>query len=382
MCKSEILLARHTLEDEHHQVLSTHFRLTPLPHTDQLDEHLHQNVHIAIIGVASNFADSLELCRRIRAKHDLPVIIIGDDDQLDAKLEAFAAGCDDYLHRNSSAEELLARIERSRFHKLANEQLRQRIEEASQLAFNAMSNSSDLGVVLNFLIDSTECTNLDELGQLFFRAIGHYRLNCSLQIRARQGVKNMEANGMAKPLESHLLWQLRFAGRFYDFGPRSVINYDDVSVLVRTMPLDDDQKCTQMKDNMLAMLKALQMRVRQLDELMAVRRERDVLRRIAERMPEVTENIRNAYYMTIKHIVGTMDDVSSSLSDAIPQLALSEHEEQLLMRTLENGVHTTHQAFNEGLRIDDEFRQFVSQLRQILSPTTIAQPIGIRSSAA
>ncbi len=379
MCKSEILLARHTLDGEHHQVLSPHFRLTELPHDAQLDNHLHQNVHLAIIGGYHDFTEALELCRRIRAKYDLPVILIGHDDRLDAKLEAFAAGCDDYLLGDTAADELLARIERSRFHKLANEQLKQRIEEASQLAFNAMCNSSDLGVVLNFLIDSTECTNLDELGQLFFRAIGQYRLNCSLQIRARHGIKNMEANGMVKPLESHLLWQLRFAGRFYDFGPRSVINYDDVSVLVRTMPIDNEQKCTQLKDNMLAMLKALQMRVKQLEELIAVRRERDVLRRIAERMPEVTENIRNAYYQTIKRIVATMDDVASSLSDAIPQLALSEHEEQLLTRALENGVQTSHQAFNDGLQIDDDFRLFVSQLRQILNPVEPSPPVPIRA---
>lgn len=367
MRKSEILVTQHALTPDQLTQLSHHFDIRHLPHDALPDEHLSESSHVLLVGYANQHAHALELCRRVRASSDLPVICIGESDALDAKLEAFAAGCDDYLPHDTTTDELLARIERSRYHKLANDQLRQRMEEASQLAFNAMSNSSDLGVVLNFLIDSTECSNLDQLGQMFFRAIGHYRLNCSLQLRSLQGVKNMEANGMARALESHLLWQLRDQGRFVDFGSRSVINYEDVSVLIRTVPSEDEQKRTQLKDNMLAMLKALQMRVRQLDDLQALQRERDMLRQVARRMPELTEKIRDAYYQTIKRIVSAMEEVSGNLSDTIPQLALSEQEEHTLVRTLEHGVSVTHQAFNEGLKIDDDFRKFVSLLQQTLA---------------
>lgn len=55
----------------------------------------------------------LALCRRLDAelRSEAPVLVIGRSGDLDAKLEAFAAGADDYLARPFERAELIARLQ-------------------------------------------------------------------------------------------------------------------------------------------------------------------------------------------------------------------------------------------------------------------------------
>lgn len=55
--------------------------------------------------------DGLELCRRIRARSDFPVIFLTARSGLDDKLEAFRSGADDYLTKPFELEELLVRVQ-------------------------------------------------------------------------------------------------------------------------------------------------------------------------------------------------------------------------------------------------------------------------------
>ena len=118
------------------------------------------------------------------------------------------------------------RLNKAVFNKIANDQLQSQVKMANEAAFSAMADNSKLGINVHFLLDSFSCTNLDELGQQLFQALNNYGLKCSLQMRGRYETKNMEQNGMAKDLEAQLLSELKDSGRYYDFGKRSVMNYD------------------------------------------------------------------------------------------------------------------------------------------------------------
>jgi two-component system KDP operon response regulator KdpE len=55
--------------------------------------------------------DGLEICRRIRAHSDVPIVILSPRAAEKDKVDAFAAGVDDYLTKPFGMRELLARIE-------------------------------------------------------------------------------------------------------------------------------------------------------------------------------------------------------------------------------------------------------------------------------
>ncbi len=69
-----------------------------------------RHVDAAIVDLVLPDGDGLDLCRRLRARSDVPIIVlsaVGDEDQ---KVAALEAGADDYITKPFSPRELLARL--------------------------------------------------------------------------------------------------------------------------------------------------------------------------------------------------------------------------------------------------------------------------------
>src|ERR687884_702051 len=54
--------------------------------------------------------DGVEVCRRLRAEGDVPILMLTARDGLDARVEGLDSGADDYLVKLFEREELLARL--------------------------------------------------------------------------------------------------------------------------------------------------------------------------------------------------------------------------------------------------------------------------------
>ncbi|GAB1256354.1 response regulator [Aurantivibrio plasticivorans] len=284
-----------------------------------------------------------------------PVIVLSPIEELRHKLRAFELGCDDVLHANDSIEEVAARIHKSIFNTIANEQLQSRLMAANETAFTAMADNSDLGSNVQFLVDANNCDNLDELGQLLFSTLSRYELSCSLQMRSLYGIKNMEANGMAKDLESQLLEQMAGAGRYIDFGKRTIMNYGQASILVRNMPLDNQKRYGSIKDNVQALLMGIDARIKALDAQSKLRDEKAALTKLSEDVRRVMTEIDNSYQKVMRDIATVVEDLADAVSERIPNLALSEEQEKFFDEVVTHCVVDTNRIFNEGLRVDDAF---------------------------
>ena len=289
------------------------------------------------------------------AVQHLPVILLSPSKELKHKLTAFELGFDDVIDASVPPEEVCARINKSIFNSIANQQLKSRLRQANETAFSAMSDNSDLGSNLQFLVEENRCDNLDELGQLLFATIERYDLSCSLQMRSIYGTKNMEANGMAKALESQLLEQLHVSGRFVDFGRRTIINYGQASLLIRNMPVDDPKRYGSIKDNFLALLQGLDARIKALDSRNKLIDEKNALHKLSSDVREVMIEIDNSYQKVMRDIASVVEDMADAIQARIPSLALSEEQERFFESVVTNCVVDTNRVFNEGLKVDQCF---------------------------
>jgi two-component system KDP operon response regulator KdpE len=66
--------------------------------------------HLLILDVMMPRMDGLEVCRRVRERSIVPIIVLTALDAESDKLAAFNLGADDYLCKPFSVEELLARV--------------------------------------------------------------------------------------------------------------------------------------------------------------------------------------------------------------------------------------------------------------------------------
>jgi two-component system, OmpR family, KDP operon response regulator KdpE len=65
---------------------------------------------LVVTDLAMPNVDGVELCRRIRQKSEIPIIVLSVRDQEKTKIEALDAGADDYVTKPFSVDELMARV--------------------------------------------------------------------------------------------------------------------------------------------------------------------------------------------------------------------------------------------------------------------------------
>ncbi|MFT7561185.1 MAG: CheY-like chemotaxis protein [Flavobacteriales bacterium] len=297
---------------------------------------------------------------------NLPVVILTASGRLGDKLKAFELGCDDFIHSDTSGDETCARVTKSIFHRVASDQLASRLELANQTARTAMVDNSDLGANIQFLISVHDCDNLDQLGQLFFRTTERYGLKCSLQMRSEREIKNMEAHGMAKDLESQLLSQLKDSDRYIDFGTRTIVNYDRVSLLVKNMPVDEPEKYGAIKDNTFCLLQGINARVISLEDRFRIIEEGESLKKLSSHVGQVMNTIKDSYQRVMRDIADEVDKANELVQMKIPSLALTEQDEAYIENTLENCVRGTTRIFNEGLVVDQVFQRLEEALERAI----------------
>lgn len=309
---------------------------------------------------------------------DIPIVVITSGYTLQEKLKAYDIGCDDFIDSNTPGDEVCARITKSVFHQIATEQLSSRLAMATDAARTAMMDNSDLGANIQFLLQVHNCDNLDQLGQQFFSTIERYGLACSLQMRSEIGNKDMEANGMSKDLESQLLFQLKDKGRIVDFGRRTIVNYDRVSLLIKNMPVDDPEKYGAIKDNIFCLAQGINSRIISLEDKHKLLSEKDALRKLSSDVNHVISGLKNSYQDVMNKIVNEVEVASERIQDRLPHLALTEKDEEFIDQIVENLVLQTNGIFNDGLKVNDLFDKLESAVK--LSLDSMSEPSEVKNN--
>lgn len=299
----------------------------------------------------------------------VPLILLSSSTRLQDKLKAYELGCDDVIEPGATPEEASARINKSVYHRIANEQLKGRLKDASETAYAVMSDNSDLGANIQFLLEVNRCDNLDELGLLFFSSVERYGISCGLQMRSLHETKDMDATGLARELEAQLLRQMKDKGRYIDFGRRTIFNYGQVSILVRNMPLDDEKRYGAIKDNTFALIQGIDARLKTLDSRQILIDEKESLRKLSGEVQAAMREIDDSYQAVMRDIVSTVEDMAEAIQNRIPVLALSEEQEQFFEQVAHDIVVDTNSTFNRGIKVDECFKQLAQSVDTALRHT-------------
>lgn len=352
------------------------FKADTVPSFDAISAKLGERNYRALVwdAVDDEALDLLACEKLLKTDHTggLPMVVLTSSSSVKDKVKAFEIGCDDFVDNRITPDETCARITKSIFHQIANTQLSQRLAQATETARTAMVDNSDLGANIQFLLQVNMCDNLDQLGQQFFATIERYGLACSLQMRSEMGIKDMEAHGMAKDLESQLLLQLKDSGRYVDFGRRTIVNYDRVSLLIKNMPVDDPDKYGAIKDNTFCLVQGVNSRILALEDRFKLLGEKDSLRKLSTDVHSVINALQHSYQDVMKHIVTEVENATEKIQHRLPHLALTEADEAFIDQIAEGLVFQTNRIFNDGLKVDELFAKLEKAVQRSLD--TVKEP--------
>lgn len=334
--------------------------------SDYLSNH---QVAAIILRISDDFAVVQSLCQELTDSFNdsrVPIIVLSDDYDLERIKIFYDAGCDDFIGLDAlpTLELRIARI--MQYHE-SNQSMKDQLQHANNMVFSAMSDTSDLGVNIQFLVESTSCKTLEALGDRLFQSLKNYHVDCSLQFRSHHCIRNLEPNGSSRDIESALMLACKDEGRYVDFGPRTIMNYGNVSVLVKNMPIEDPLKYGSVKDNIFSLLQGADACVTAIDNLVSLELESELVRQMASQIRELIARADASYQGVMQDIASVVENMAEGIDENIQVLGMDEQQEQAIQKVMEQGIASTSRIFNEGIRVDEGLQKFLAQVDAVFS---------------
>ncbi len=323
---------------------------------------------LVLMDVRMPQMNGYECCRLIKDNYEfqhIPVIFLSAHTEIEDKIKGYEAGGDDYLTKPCEMQEMLAKIK----HNLAVvDEFQGKLKGANDFATLAMSNSGELGVVLQFMEASFHCDDLDSLAQSLLSTLQAYDLNASLQLRGSNEILNTSTGRPCAPLEVSLMTQIIGGDKITQLGRRCLCTEKHISLLIKNLPVDDPMLCGRLKDHIVSLLNGANTRMENLN--MALEKENQVINRIKVALENVEktlvniEDLADKKHIKISNIVSTL---TGSINEAFSQLALTEEQENHFNTLLNKSSDDLFKFGDQDDGLKGQFEAISNQLFDIIS---------------
>lgn len=336
--------------------------------SDGLQAALEQPPDIILLDVEMPGINGYEVCTRLReqdATRDIPVIFLSSHSSLQERMQGYEAGGDDYLVKPFEPENLIARISVLQRFRRQRSELLQRYEQAQETAMIALTGTSELGMAMQFLEHSHAMTSAAELAEALFEVTRNLDLNCCLYLRIDDADDWFADGEGIRPLEQELVTMSDHTQRFVDFGARTIIHYQHVSLLVRNMPLDDMQRYGRIKDLMPLLLSSVDNRIGNLYAEQALMRQ-------SHELLSAFGRIRTSFYHFARGLIANQEhsdrllrDMLQELNQDFLRLGLDEDQEAYVLDRIDGAIEQAIEQIDASDALRDTLLVLLPSMKSI-----------------
>ncbi|MGL1959340.1 MAG: response regulator [Colwellia sp.] len=296
---------------------------------------------IILLDVEMPGMNGYEVCDTLKhddITKDIPVIFLSSLSNLRSRMLGYEVGGVDFLVKPFSGGELIAKINSLADIINKSTSLSGEVKKANQVAFSAMRETSELGLIVQFVENSYTIKNLHKLARSFFHLCENFKLNCSLMFIS-QGDRSFynSSDNTCSALEKEVISTIYDkGGRFIDFGCRTQINYTRVALLIKNMPLQDRNAYGRFKDLFPPVLGAIDAKLATLETEM----------HIAAQTKQLSSAFYTVKYTLLKFGVNLEQNQESVIN--LLRTMLADLEQQLLTMGLEEDQETSIISIIDG----------------------------------
>ena len=309
-----------------------------------------------------------ECCEIIKENFDyqsIPVIFLSAHTDMADKLKGYEAGGADYLTKPCDINEVIAKIE----HNLnVLEEFKSKLDSANAFANMAMTNSGELGGVLQFMENSFQCDSQQSLADLIIASLQSYGLKSCVQLRGFEATLNQCSTGHCAPLEITLMNELVGGDKITEFGKRCLCVSDSISFLVKNLPIDDDMLCGRIKDHVVSILNGATARMNSLN--IAHEKEQSVINRIKLALEDIEGTLLQIESISEeknKNISGILTALNNDINESFASLALTEEQEIHFMGLLNTSSDDLFKATAMDGDLKSRFEKISNMLVDIIA---------------
>jgi len=329
-----------------------------------INEHA-EHIGVVVSDVSMPEMDGYELCQCLkedtRTSH-FPVIFVSALSSLAEKLKGYSVGGDDYIIKPVEEIELLEKTKTLIARQIQIAELNKTVKETRNVALQAMTFSSELGQVIEFYKIMLSTHSHEELAQCLFDIAECFELICTLQIHTPTKILNLCDNGIVSPLEENVIEMARKTDRFFDFGARTIINYDDFSLLIKNMPVFEHEKYGRIKDIFGMLANGLEAKIKQLNSNILAEKKQEVIESIQDSLGSIEKSFGDVQ----KENMIAIEDMNDDISEAIMVLNLLEYQEDNIKRIVMRCLKRVNKSFYTAISIRENLTNINDKFHSVL----------------
>lgn len=297
-----------------------------------------------------------------------PIIFVSALFKPEERLQGYEAGADDYLTKPIDGEKL---IERVNYHLESHVEIvgaQKQAKDSMNVALEAMTYSSEIGQLIDFVKQSQQVKTLEAMGEKVCKAAGEFSLNaCAYVVGANQPFSNCEPSS----LEAKVLEKARLSSeRIIHIGIRTIVKSDQIALLIKNMPVDDESRYGRIKDHLAVLVSICDGR------LMALQAQQDLANQrssVLGRVIIVTEEkLKNFNEKIIQHddeVREIMTNMITELESKLFSLGLDEDQEATLMALAYRATEKLEESRESTKELEKELGVVLEGLYEILANT-------------
>ena len=324
---------------------------------------------VIILDVEMPGMNGYEVCDQLKhdaETQDIPIIFLSSLENLRARMLGYEVGAEDFLVKPFVAEDLIAKINVLANIREERREILKQAEEARRTAYNALTSSAELGLVILFAEHSFTATSHESLSKRFFKVTNSLGLSCSLLVQTSQGSSFFSSKGTVSPLESELMARLKNSGRIHDFGSRTQINYPHISVLIKNMPLDNAERYGRIKDLLPAMLGPADAKISVInEEERKVQRYQELLKSF-EVVQSTFEELNTLLKNNREQGFNIMRAMLMELNRELPRMGLEDDQENYILGEVDKAIDAAIEVVDDGQAIGKYFSFVMQQLGSLI----------------
>ena len=324
---------------------------------------------IILLDVEMPGMNGYEVCDRL--KHDqettgIPVVFLSSRSSLKERMAGYEVGAIDYLVKPFESDDLNAKIRVIIDFHLQQSQLTQETEEARKTAKIALTSNADLGLIILFVENCFKMSNLQKLGRSMISVTSAMRLNVVVSMEATGETLWFSTSGVTTPLEKEVMTMLKDRDRLNDFGCRTVINYPNVSLMVKNMPLDDQQRYGRIKDLIPAILTSANGKIESINNNQLIHAQSSEIVTAFEKANNTLNelfDLSNQNRKAVENILRTMLD---GLQNTIPHMGLDDDQECYILDNIDNSIEQVSETTDSAREIFAAINDVLKDLERLV----------------
>lgn len=326
--------------------------------------------NVILLDINLPGTSGFEICRAIRADEQLkhiPVLFISAEQDLETKIKSIEVGAEDFLVKPIQFELLSAKIRLLHYNFEQLQSYRADQTSAQEIAIEAMRSSSELGQAMLFVERCQQIDNEQGLAQELVNFCHYLNLHVVVGIKLQHGWLCTSSQGVATPIEQDVIVSAHERGRFVDFGARTQINYQQIALLIKNMPVNEPERYGRIKDTLPPVLSAFDVRLINLRESQAILTQTLLMNRSIETVQPILDTLAQRIGHLTRANKETATNLLEEMSLRLPKLGLDDDQEEFIMAALETSSEIASDLCDEGEQIKQHMEKITLVLQGIMA---------------